>query len=115
MSPRIMKSLAKFTAAATVLSAAALTVSTLPASAGTKIVLYGTADDTYIGCITGNHGVNEPNLFGVTAVANGCGVRVWLKGGTGWTYCVSPNQYAALPGWAQWPTVVGVSTNTAHC
>lgn len=34
-------------------------------------------------------------------MANGCGGRVWLheyKGGTGWSYCISPHaQFASIP------------------
>lgn len=122
MSPRTIKSLAKFAAAATVLSTAALTAATLPASAAAYSVLYGAATNSLsqgsnqdIRCAPGNYGVEEDVLSGVIAVWNGCGTRLWLKGGAGWTYCVSPNHYVTLPGWAQFPTQAGVSTNKANC
>lgn len=124
MSARSIKSLATFTAAAIVLCAAALAALALPASAAmaTDVVLYSAAinsdsqgSNQIIGCQAGNHGVTEGSLGGVIAVANGCGVRVWLQGGSGWTFCVSPHQYTTLPDSDEFPTVVGVSTNRAAC
>jgi hypothetical protein len=87
-------------------------------SMATEVMLYGNADDQAIGCIGGSHGVLESNLFGVNAVANGCGTRVWLhqySDGSGWSYCVSPRSYSTVPGWAQWPAQLLISANTAGC
>ena len=125
MSLRIMKFLAKFIAAASVLSAAVLTASALPASASmaTQVVLYSAGINSparqgnqVIGCIGGSHGVTQP--LGDIAVANGCGTRVWLhqySDGSGWSYCVSPHTYTTLPGWAQFPRQLLISANTAGC
>jgi hypothetical protein len=124
MSPRIMKSLAIFTAAAGVLSAAALTASVLPASASAsasaEVTLYGASDSNQDVICTppGAHGVEEDILFGVDAVRNGCGTRVWLhqfSNGSGWSYCVSPHDYATLPDSAQFPAQLLVSENSAAC
>jgi hypothetical protein len=46
-----------------------------------------------IGCTVGDRGGTETTLSGVIAVANNRGVRRWLEGGSGWTYCISPYQY----------------------
>lgn len=111
-------------ATAIVLYAAAVTASALPASASmaTEVELCSAAinsdsqgSNQDIACSAGNHGVTETTFGGVIAVADGRGVRVWLQGASGWTFCVSPHQYTTLPGWAEIPTVAGVSTNTAGC
>ncbi len=125
MSPRNMKSLAKFTAAATVLSAAALTASALPASASTYAVLYGYGNPNngpynqeVICTPPGTHGVQAAALGGIYAIQNFCGGRLWLhqfSNGSGWSYCVPPHGYASPPGWAQFPAQLLVSQNTADC
>ena len=127
MSTRIMKSLAKFTVAATVAGAAALTASTLPASASASAyaVLYGNGNPNngpynqeVICTPPGTHGVQSSLLFGIYAIQNYCGGRLWLhqySDGSGWSYCVSPHGYASPPGWAQFPAQLLISENTAPC
>jgi hypothetical protein len=125
MSSRTMKSLVKFTAAASVISAAALTASTLPAAASTFAVLYGNGNpnngpyNQEVVCTPpGTHPVQSALLFGIYAIQNFCGGRLWLhqfSNGSGWSYCVSPHGYADPPGWAQFPAQLLISQNTAAC
>jgi hypothetical protein len=124
MSTRIIRSFARLTATATVVSAAALTASALPASASTYAVLYGYGnanngfDQDVICTPPGTHGVETSALDGVIAVQNFCGTRLWLhqfSNGSGWSYCVSPRSYATLPGWAEFPAQLLISENTAAC
>jgi hypothetical protein len=128
MPTRIMKSLAKFTAAATVASAAALTASALPASAATtlpvsaatpKLQLFGTGGNQVFICTPPEaHGVDQPGLFGITAVTNQCSTRVWLHefgDGSGWSFCVSPRTAVLVPAWAEFANQLLVSENTAAC
>jgi hypothetical protein len=125
MSPRIMKSLAKIAAAASVASAAVLTASVLPASAATYAILYGSGNPNngpfnqeVICTPPGTHGVESGLLDGIVAIQNFCGGRLWLhqySNGSGWAYCVSPHGYANPPGWAQFPAQLLISQNTAAC
>jgi hypothetical protein len=126
MSSRSMKSLVKFAAAASVISAAALTASTLPAAASTTYaVLYGSGNpnngpyNQEIPCTPPTtHPVQSALLSGIYAIQNFCGGRMWLhqySNGSGWSYCVSPHGYADPPGWAQFPAQLLISENTAAC
>jgi hypothetical protein len=125
MPTRIMKSLVKFTAAASVIGAAALTASTIPAAASTYAILYGSGNPNngpynqeVICTPPGPHGVQSSLLDGIYAIQNFCGGRLWLhqfSNGSGWSYCVSPHGYASPPGWAQFPAQLLISQNTAHC
>jgi hypothetical protein len=117
---RIMKSLATFTAAASVIGAAALTASAPPAAASTaQVQLFGTSGNQNFICTPpGTHGIQQLLLFGITAVTNQCGTRVWLhqfSNGSGWSYCVSPRSAVLLPAWAEFAAQLLVSQNTAHC
>jgi hypothetical protein len=120
MSTRIMKCFARFTATATVVSAAALMASALPASAATDVQLWGNSDaNQYVICTPpGTHGVEEDILYGISAVTNNCGTRVWFhqfSNGSGWSYCVSPHNEVLVPSWAQFPAQLLVSENSAAC
>lgn len=108
--------LVKFTVAATVLSAAALTVSAIPASASASALFQGHSFNQSIICTPpGTHGMESGHAFGFYYVANGCGTRIWLQGSTGWTFCISPYAQEYIPSWAQFPAKAGVSTNRAAC
>ncbi len=113
-----MKSLVKFAAAASVLSAAALTASAIPASAAGNVLLIGSAGNDELICTPNlTHGLIgsfEPFYYGV----NGCGTRVWLhqfSNGSGWSYCISPNSSGYIPAYAQFPAQALVTANTAKC
>jgi hypothetical protein len=115
MSTRTMRSLVKCTVAASVLGAAALAASAAPASAASVVYFFGGYNQEVI-CTPGTtHGLNSGLARGFYAVSNGCGTRVWLQGGTGWTYCLSPHAFVYLPTWAEWPIKAGISTNPAQC
>jgi hypothetical protein len=114
-----MKRLAKFTAAASLVSAAAITASVLPASAAPELQLFGTSGNQYIICTPpGTHGIQTGQLLGMTGVTNGCNTRAWFhefSNGSGWSYCVSPRSAVLVPAWAEFPQQVLVSQNTAAC
>jgi hypothetical protein len=122
-----MKSLAKLIIAASVLSAAALAVPALPASASIApdALLYSASINSLaqnsnyeVSCTPGSHAISEAAVGGVIAAANGCGTRIWIHqnpDGSGWSYCISPYTYTTVPGWAYWPEQILVSANTAGC
>jgi hypothetical protein len=117
MSPRTMKSLVKFTAAASVLSAAAATVSAVPASASTPyVLLFGNRADQQVICTPNTtHGAQSYPDFGFFYVSNNCAYRVWLQGNSGWTFCTSPGASQPIPNWAAFPAKIGISSNKAPC
>lgn len=100
----MMKLTSRSLAVAGTLSACvALVASATPASAATTyFTLIGTKSSWTYQCIPGvQYGVLPTDIGGVDHVNNGCSGRVYLyqyKGGSGWSYCISPHAaYASVP------------------
>ena len=117
-----VKSLVKSIAVASALGAgvAALVASATPASAATYFTLIGTSGSETYQCIPGmQYGVLQPNIGGVHHVNNPCSGRVYLyqyKGGSGWSYCISPHaSYASVPANRSTGYGVAESSNTSAC
>lgn len=118
MSPRITRRFVKSIAAASLLSAAALTAYAIPAQAAGQVLLEGSLGYQSIGCYVGHHGVQTYLLDNIYYVSNSCINRVWFHeyaDGSGWSYCISPHAGVYIPGQYQWPKDVFISGNTAAC
>jgi hypothetical protein len=88
--------------AGTISACVGLVVSATPAEAATYFTLIGTRSSWTYQCIPGmQYGVLPTNIGGVNHVNNGCSGRIYLyhyKGGSGWSYCISPHAaYASVP------------------
>jgi hypothetical protein len=115
MSARTIKVLSKATAAAGLLSAAAIIASAVPASASPYVTLKGIRGSEEFTCKITTHGINVTPLI---SAANGCGNRVWLHknlNGSGWGYCISGHANINIPTKYQNPQQAQVSANKAKC
>jgi hypothetical protein len=115
-----IKSLVRSIAVAGALSVSLAVASATPASAATYFTLIGTKSSWTYQCTPGTqYGVTPTWIGGVHHVNNGCGGRVYIyqfKGGSGWSYCISPHAaYAAVP--SSYTNANGASetTSTAAC
>lgn len=120
MSTLTIKSLVKSIAVAGTLGVSvALVAAATPASASAEFVLYGSRTFWQYNCVAGQYGVELTTTGPIAHVANGCSGRVWLhqyKGGTGWSYCISPHAaFTAIPSAYQDPYGVSLSANGAAC
>jgi hypothetical protein len=120
MSALTIKSLVKsITIVGTLSACVGLVASATPASAAGEFVLYGSKTYWPYNCVAGQYGVELTTTGPIAHVANGCSGRVWLhqyKGGTGWTYCITPGAtFKAIPSAYQNPYGVSLSTNGAAC
>ena len=106
--------------AGTLSTCAALVASATPAEAATYFTLIGTKSSWTYQCIPGmQYGVLPTNIGGVDHVNNGCSGRIYLyqyKGGSGWSYCISPHAaYAAVPSSRSSGYGAAESKSTAAC
>lgn len=108
----------KFAAAASVLavSAATLVSSATPASAASSLEIRSATNYfNYYVCGSGGHATPTG---GAAQVINLCPYRAWLHqypDGTGWAYCISPNQAVNPAGKYSDAFQVLASSNKANC
>lgn len=116
-----MKSIVRSIAVAGTLSVSVATVAfATPASATTYFTLIGTkASWTYQCTPNLQYGVQQADLGGVHHVNNACGGRIMLyqfKGGSGWSFCISPHAaYATVPDNRSTGYGAVETTSTAAC
>jgi hypothetical protein len=116
MTARAIKFLYKSAMAASLLSAAAIIATTVPASASPAFVtLTGDRGTEEFTCTVSVHGINAGPLF---RADNGCGTRLWLHknlNGTGWGYCISGHTDVSIPTKYDNPQQAQVTSNKAKC
>lgn len=106
------KFLLRSATAASLLSAAVLMASTLPASAASTARFWNGSGVTEGWSCAGSGG--HFDMLGLITADNGCATRVWLKG-NGYSWCISPGVYESVPTKYDNPQTIGISANTAKC